>query len=228
MHISFAHLLEKLHKVQGLNRIRFTTSHPRDFHEDLISAIADLDSVCEHVHLPLQAGSDRILKAMRRGYTLDYYLGKVTKLRSRIPKIAITSDIIVGFPGETEDDFLQTFEALQQIRFDQIFSFKYSPRPGTGASSLPEQVPEEAKTSRLAEVQTLQDQITQHYHKLAEGTEEEVLIEGIRIKTGQPFGRTRTNKIVNLESSQDIGAGETVKAKIIRGLKHSLIGRKIS
>ena len=228
MHISFAHLLEKLHKVQGLNRIRFTTSHPRDFHEDLISAIADLDSVCEHVHLPLQAGSDRILKAMRRGYTLDYYLGKVAKLRSRIPKIAITSDIIVGFPGETEDDFLQTFEALQQIRFDQIFSFKYSPRPGTGASSLPGQVPEEAKTSRLAEVQTLQDQITQHYHKLAEGTEEEVLIEGIRIKTGQPFGRTRTNKIVNLESSQDISAGETVKAKIIRGLKHSMIGRKIS
>jgi tRNA-2-methylthio-N6-dimethylallyladenosine synthase len=226
-HATFADLLVGLDRIPQLCRIRFTTSHPRDFSEDLIGTMAELKTVCEHVHLPLQAGSDRILRAMRRGYSLDGYLKKIAKLRGMIPGVAITSDIMVGFPGETEDDFSQTFEALREIRFDQIFSFKYSVRPGTLAESLPEQVPEEEKIQRLAEIQALQDQITESYNRLAEATEEEVLIEGIRPRSGQPFGRTRTNKVVNVDPTDEIDIGDVIRVKIMRGLKHSLVGRKV-
>lgn len=223
---TFAELLVSLDHVPGLRRIRFTTSHPRDFHENIIGAMAELETVCEHVHLPLQAGSDRILKAMRRGYSLADYLTIVARLRSAMPGVAITSDIIVGFPGETEQDFRQTVEALREIRFDQIFSFKFSARPGTLAQTLPEQTPEDVKTQRLAEIQALQDDITQSYHRRAERTVEEVLIEGIRPQSGQPFGRTRTNKVVNVEPNEGIGIGDTLEVMIVKGLKHSLFGRK--
>ena len=136
----------------------------------------------------------------------------------------MTTDIIVGFPGETEADFEDTKRALQTIRFDQIFSFKFSPRPGTAAGKLPDQVPEDVKAERLAAVHAIQDEITLQYHTDAEGTIEEVLVEGIRNGTGQPFGRTRTNKIVNLESAENAREGDLVKVKIVRGLKHSLLG----
>ena len=224
---TFAELLRELDSVQELSRIRFTTSHPRDFNEDLIAAMADLATVCEHIHLPLQSGSDDVLHAMRRGYTCAEYLHKVRKLRDRIPRVAVTADIIVGFPGETEDDFQQTLMALQEIRFDQIFSFKFSPRPGTAASKLEDQVPEEVKVRRLAEVHTLQDRVTGDYHRAAEGTVEEVLIEGIRPDTDQAFGRSRTNKIVNLDSSRVVRIGDTIPVKILRGLKHSLTGEPL-
>jgi len=224
---TFAGLLERLDRVQGLSRIRFTTSHPRDFNEDLIAAMADLETVCEHIHLPLQSGSDNVLRAMRRGYLWENYRQKVRTLRDRIPGVAVTADMIVGFPGETEGDFQQTLEALQEIRFDQIFSFKFSPRPGTTASSLEDQVPEEIKAKRLAYVHTLQDRITADYHRAAEGTIEEVLIEGMRTSTGQAFGRTRTNKIVNLNASCVVRIGDTVPVRILRGLKHSLTGEPL-
>jgi tRNA-2-methylthio-N6-dimethylallyladenosine synthase len=224
---SFARLLAELDSTDGLRRIRFTTSHPRDFNKDLALAMADLESVCEHIHLPLQSGSDRILNAMKRGYTLADYLEKISILREAIPSVAVTADIIVGFPGETEEDFSQTIHALEQIRFDQIFSFKYSRRPGTAARNLPDQVPEEVKADRLSQVHQLQEGITAAYHLAAEGKIEEVLIEGLRPATGQPFGRTRGNKIVNLEPDGDIKAGDLVKVKILRGLKHSLTGKKI-
>jgi tRNA-2-methylthio-N6-dimethylallyladenosine synthase len=223
---SFARLLTELDRTHGLHRIRFTTSHPRDFNKDLALAMASLESVCEHIHLPLQSGSDRVLQAMKRGYTLADYLDKIRILREAIPFVAVTADIIVGFPGETEEDFSRTLHALEQIRYDQIFSFKYSRRPGTFARNLPDQIPEEVKVERLSEVHRLQERITAAYHLAAEGTAEEVLIEGLRPGTGQPFGRTRGNKIVNLEPADDIEEGDLVKVKILRGLKHSLTGRK--
>ncbi len=149
---SFARLLNELDRTQGLQRIRFTTSHPRDFNEDLVLAMADLKSVCEHIHLPLQSGSDRILQEMKRGYSLAHYLEKIRFLREAIPSVAVTADIIVGFPGETEEDFSETLRALKQIRFDQIFSFKFSPRPRTSARNLPDQISEEIKAERLLRV----------------------------------------------------------------------------
>jgi len=222
---SFARLLTELDRTKCLRRIRFTTSHPRDFNKDLAFAMADLKSVCEHIHLPLQSGSDRILYAMKRGYTLADYLEKIGALREAIPSVAVTADMIVGFPGETEEDFSLTLQALEQIRFDQIFSFKFSPRPGTRAQHLSGQVPEELKSERLARVHELQDQITQAYHRAAEGTVEEILVEGANDKTGQTFGRTRTNKIVNLYPGESAIQGELVNVLIMQGLKHSLTGR---
>jgi len=224
---SFAGLLGRLDKIPGLSRVRFTTSHPRDFDDDLVEAMADLGTVCEHIHLPLQSGSDRVLRAMNRRYTRSDYLDKIRKLRGRVPNVAVTADMIVGFPGETEEDFNQTLSALAEIRFDQIFSFKFSPRPNTAARNLPLQIPEEVKAERLAEVHALQDRITQEYHHAAEGTSLEVLIEGVSHKSGQPFGRTRTNKIVNLDSTDHVEAGELIEVQIVRGLKHSLLGKKI-
>ena len=224
---SFGELLRRLDAISGLERIRFTTSHPKDFTIDLVEAMAELSSVCEHVHLPLQSGSDRILSAMRRGYTVAQYLETIRSLRARIPGVAITADMIVGFPGETDEDFLHTLAALEEIRFDQIFSFKYSARPGTAARKLPSHVAEEVKSERLDRVHALQDRITEEYHRTAEGTELEVLIEGLRPQTGQAFGRARTNKIVNLESADNVSVGELVQVRVVRGLRHSLVGERI-
>lgn len=223
---SFSELLRLLDAISGLDRIRFTTSHPKDFTLDLVEAMAELSSVCEHVHLPLQSGSDRILSAMRRGYTAAQYLETIRGLRARIPGVAVTADMIVGFPGETDEDFRHTLAALEEIRFDQIFSFKYSARPGTVARRLPNHVAEEVKSERLDRVHALQDRITEDYHRTAEGTEVEVLIEGLRPQTGQAFGRARTNKIVNLESADNVSVGELVQVRVVRGLKHSLVGER--
>jgi tRNA-2-methylthio-N6-dimethylallyladenosine synthase len=224
---SFGDLLRRLDGISGLERIRFTTSHPKDFTFDLVDAMAELSSVCEHVHLPLQSGSDRILSAMRRGYTREQYLEVIRGLRGRIPGVAITADMIVGFPGETAEDFQQTLAALEEIRFDQIFSFKYSARPGTAARRLPGHVADEDKSERLAQVHALQDRITEQYHKAAEETEVEVLIEGFRPQSGQPFGRARTNRIVNLEAADGAAVGELVQVRVVRGLKHSLVGKRV-
>jgi len=223
----FAELLSRLDKIPGLSRVRFTTSHPRDFDDDLIEAIVDLEAVCEHIHLPLQSGSDNVLRAMNRGYTFSDYMRKIHRLRERVPNVAVTADMIVGFPGETEEDFNQTLSALAEIRFDQIFSFKFSPRPNTAARNMPGQIPEEIKAERLAKVHALQDGVTQEYHQASEGSVLEVLIEGISQKSGQPFGRTRTNKIVNLDSLDNAEAGELIEVQIVRGLKHSLLGKKL-
>ncbi len=221
---SFVRLLDELDGVPGLSRIRFTTSHPKDFSEALAERMASLGSVCEHIHLPLQSGSDRVLLAMGRGYTRARYIEKIETLRRKVPGAAITADIIVGFPGETEEDFNQTMLALEEIRFDQIFSFKFSQRPGTRARNLPDQVPDEEKSARLAKVHELQDRITLEYHRDAEGSVYEILIEGIKHESGQVFGRTRTNKIVNVSLSDSVRTGDLTRVKITKGLKHSLFG----
>lgn len=217
-------LLEKLSLVQGIERIRFTTSHPKDFDSSLAEAIAGLEKVCEHVHLPLQSGSDKVLEAMGRGYKFSDYLDKIQLLRIRAPECAITADMIVGFPGESDDDFEATVKALHRVRFDQIFSFKFSPRPGTLAEHMTDQVPEEIKKARLAKVHEIQDEITQTYHRQLEGSVVEALIEGHGRLQGQFFGRTRTNKIVNFSDDGHHAVGDIVKVTILRGLKHSLLG----
>jgi tRNA-2-methylthio-N6-dimethylallyladenosine synthase len=221
---SFADLLSRLDSISGLERIRFTTSHPRDFNEEMASAMAELRSVCEHIHLPMQSGSDRVLTRMRRGYYFPEYLEKINLLRQKSPNVAITSDLIVGFPGETEEDFEESLDALRRIRFDQIFSFKYSARPQTAAKNFKDHIPEEIKVERLAKVHAVQEEITREYHEAAVGTVEEILIEGIRESNSQPHGRTRTNKIINVNMSTPVRIGDLLKVKIIRALKHSLLG----
>ena len=223
--VNFAHLLKALNGISGLKRIRFTTSHPKDFDHDLIDAMASLEKVCEHVHLPVQSGSNNILRAMGRKYDRDLYIGKVVALRQRIPHVAITTDIIVGFPGETDQDFQDTLSILDLIKYDQIFSFKYSVRPGTAAEKFDGHLPEELKKERLAQVHELQERITMDYHLAMEESTVETLVEkNPSVDRGQAFGRTRTNKIVNFDCTKGDLLGQTVQVKIVEGLKHSLRG----
>lgn len=222
--VDFPGLLKKLNKIEGIERIRFVTSHPRDLSDELIESMAQLPKVCEHIHLPLQSGSNNILKLMNRGYTYDEYLNKVLTLRKKIPGISITSDIITGFPEETDDDHLMTIKALREIGFDGIFAFKFSPRPGTKASETTSRVPERIKSERLNEILELQDEITSRINKSLEGTIQEVLIEGeSKTDSNKLTGRTKTNKIVNIQS-ENIEKGKTIPVKIIEAKRHSLEG----
>ncbi len=221
---SFVDLLTRLDAVRGLSRIRFTTSHPRDFGPDTADAVSRLAKVCEHVHLPVQSGSTRILAAMNRGYTREDYLGKIHDLRSKIPHVALTTDIIVGFPGETEEDFQETLSLLAEVRYDQIFSFKYSRRPQTEARNYTDQIPERVRKERLLAVHTLQDAITQDYARGMIGKKEEVLVEGFRSHTRQAFGRTRSNKIVNFAPTLETEAGMLLFVRITDALKHTFLG----
>lgn len=221
----FPGLLARIDAVEGIERIRFVTSHPRDLSDALIEAMAGLEKVCEHIHLPLQSGSTRILKLMNRGYSMEGYRAKVEKLRKSVPRVAVTSDIIAGFPGETEEDHQRTVGALRDIGFDGIFAFKFSPRPGTRASLMEGQLSEELKLRRLREILLLQDDITLAKNKALEGTVQEVLVEGpSETDPGRLTGRTRTNKIVNFSSSTEIGEGRLVQVKISTARRHSLEG----
>ncbi len=222
--IDFPCLLKKINTIQGIERIRFVTSHPRDLSEGLIRAMAELNRVCEHLHLPLQSGSSRILRLMNRGYSYEEYLKKVDALRKMIPDIAITTDIITGFPGETEDDHAQTIRALQEIEFDGIFAFRFSSRPGTAAALMDNQVEEEVKSTRLSEILKLQDDITLKLNKRLEDSIQEVLVEGVNENDDSMLtGRTRSNKIVNFKGP-DSCIGGIIKVKIIKAKRHSLTG----
>ena len=158
--ISFPELLSRINEIDGLQRIRFTTSHPRDLSEGLIQAFSKLPKLCEHIHLPFQSGSNKILKSMHRDYTRESYLEKIGRLRERCPSVAITADVIVGFPGEEEDDFNQTLDLIHRVQFDDLFSFKYSPRKGTRAAQIQDQINEKVKQDRLAKLQGIQKEIT--------------------------------------------------------------------
>lgn len=222
--IDFPGLLRKIHDIEGIERIRFVTSHPKDLSDSLIEAIRDLPKVCEHIHLPLQAGSDRVLSLMNRGYTYGEYKEKVERLRYAVPEISITSDIIVGFPGETEEDFKCTVKALQEIEYDGIFAFKYSKRPDTKALSLPGHLDEEIKSERLTTVLKLQETITSRKNKALEGRVVEVLVEGVSETDGDRLtGRTRGNKIVNFPGDRK-EIGRLVDIKILKAGQHSLYG----
>ncbi|MGB9715039.1 MAG: tRNA (N6-isopentenyl adenosine(37)-C2)-methylthiotransferase MiaB [Thermodesulfovibrionales bacterium] len=226
--IDFPELLRQLNKIEGIERIRFVTSHPRDLNDNLINTISDLQKVCEHIHLPLQSGSNRILKLMNRGYTYEEYIEKVIRIRDKVRGISITSDIIVGFPGETDKDYLQTINALKEIEFDGIFSFKYSQRPKTKASRMEDQIDDNVKSERLKNIIEIQDRITERKNKALEGTIQEVLLEGQSKDDKEKFtGRTRTNKIVNFQKL-DMQKGELILVEIIKGRKHSLEGKPIN
>lgn len=198
-HSLFAELLGRLNQVKGLARIRFTTSHPKDLGPDIISAVHDNDKVCEHIHLPFQAGSTRVLEAMNRRYTKEQYVELVARVRQAVPGVSITTDIMVGFPGETEADFLDTLDVVERVRFDSAFTFIYSPRSGTPAAKMPDQVPHEVKAERIRRLVDLQNSISLEKNMALVGAEVEVQIEGTSKKDpGCLSGRTRTNKIVNI------------------------------
>ncbi len=223
----FVDLLYEVNKVEGLERIRFTTSHPKDFSKDLIYAIRDLKKVCEHIHLPIQSGSNKILNLMRRKYTKEEYLEKVHIYKEIVKNGSITTDIIVGFPQETEEDFQETLNVLEEVKYDTSFSFKYSKRAFTKAKDMDGQVPEEDKMKRLNLLQDLQAKITQEKLKTYENRIVEVLIEGVSKKGNQFFGRNRQNMVVNLDFMDNIKAGDIVKVKITKAFKHSLLGKVI-
>jgi len=202
----FGELLRACDAVDGIDRIRFTSPHPKDFREPVIAAMAECDAVCEHVHLPLQSGSQRILKAMRRTYSPERYLALVDRLRAAIPDLALGTDVIVGFPGETEADFLQTLAIVEHVRYDSAFTFIYSPRRGTDAAEMEGQVPEELKHERLERLVDVVQRIAAERNAARVGRVEQVLVEGAsRSGAGLQRGRTRRNTTVNFSGAADPG-----------------------
>jgi tRNA-2-methylthio-N6-dimethylallyladenosine synthase len=223
--ITFPQLLQRLDHLPGLKRLRFATSHPRDLSPELISAFGQLPALCEHLHLPVQSGANRILKRMNRGYTAEEYLAKVAELRRACPDLALTTDLIAGFPGETEADFTQTLDLMWAARFDQAFSFKYSPRPQTRAAAFADQVPEATKTERLIRLQALQDGLTTSSHARLVGQEQEVLVEGRSKRSPDEWcGRLRTNQVVNFSGPREL-LGRLTRVTITEAHPHSLKGR---
>ncbi len=222
--ITFTELLRQIDALPGLARLRFATSHPRDLSAELIAAFGELPSLCEHLHLPVQSGADRILQAMNRGYTREDYLQKVAELRRVCPGLSLSTDIIVGFPGETEEDFQGTMDLVRQAAFDQAFSFKYSPRPQTRAATLPERVPAEVQAERLARLQNLLNELTFKAHRRLVGRDHEVLVEGISKRSPEELcGRLRTNQVVNFSGPREL-VGQLVMVRIAEAHPHSLKG----
>ncbi|MCA1990200.1 MAG: tRNA (N6-isopentenyl adenosine(37)-C2)-methylthiotransferase MiaB [Desulfarculus sp.] len=223
----FADLLEMVAGVPELWRVRFTTSHPKDLSPRLIEALAGIDKVMDQLHLPAQSGSDRILKAMRRGYTRARYLALVKDLRRRAPDLALGGDIIVGFPGETEADFQASLELIEAAGYDFLFSFKYSDRPFTKAIDLPGKIAEAEKSRRLARLQDRQREISLALHRAQVGKLEEVLVEGpAKRGTGLMTGRTRANRAVNFPGPPEL-AGRLVMVRVEQGLVNSLRGKLV-
>jgi tRNA-2-methylthio-N6-dimethylallyladenosine synthase len=225
--ITFAYLLHLLEKISGLERLRFTTSHPKDLSLELIDCFGRISNLCEHIHLPVQAGSNHILKRMNRCYTREDYLKKIDQLKTQCPGIAITSDFIVGFPGETEADFEETMDLIRTAQFDDFFSFKYSNRSQTPASTFSDQVDDKEKSRRLMEIQAYQKKVTLSRQQALEGTIQQILVEGSSKKSPQDrMGRTRTNKIVNFPGPPEL-MGKTVSVRIEKAYVNSLKGSLI-
>ncbi|MBV8478821.1 MAG: tRNA (N6-isopentenyl adenosine(37)-C2)-methylthiotransferase MiaB [Actinobacteria bacterium] len=219
----FAELLRAVDAVDGIERIRFTSPHPKDFRRPVIEAMAECAAVCEHAHLPLQSGSTRVLKAMRRTYSRDRYLRLVEEMRAGIPDLALTTDLIVGFPGETEDDFRDTLTAVEEVGFDGAFTFVYSPRAGTEAAAMPEQVRDEVKRDRIERLVEVVQQAAARRNAERVGRVEEVLVEGPS-RTGESLlrGRTRRNTTVNFTG--DAQAGDLVEVRIDSATSTTLAG----
>ena len=225
--ISFAELLVAVSEVPGIRRVRFTTSHPRDFHRDIVEAIDSIPALCDHVHLPVQSGSTRILRAMQRTYTREEYLEKLAMIRAAQRPISVTSDIIVGFPGETDQDFADTLSLLDLAQYDGVFSFKYSPRPNTPAISMADPIPEEEKGRRLAVLQERQRRIQTARNEALVGQTFEVLVDGQSRKENQWAGRTSSNRVLNFSSPQENLLGHYVQVKVARAGPNSLVGERV-
>lgn len=227
----FATLLARVAEVTGIRRVRYTTSHPRDFVKAIVEAMDRNPVLCDHVHLPVQSGSTRILDAMDRLYTRDEYLARIELLKTAKRPYSITTDIIVGFPGETEEDFQQTLDLLDRVQFDALFSFKYSPRPNTAALAMPDAVPDEEKQRRLAIVQEKQRSIQIRRNAERIGAVEEVLVEGRNQALGQWIGRTSDNHILNFTHSDPAAEnllGRYLAVRVTRSGPNSLVGESTS
>lgn len=212
--ISFADLLSMVNKIEGIRRIRYMTSHPRDFTDRLISVIANTEKVCRHFHLPVQSGSNNILKLMNRGYTREDYINLIEKIREVFPEASITTDLIVGFPGETQEDFMLTMDLVEKVRFDSSFTFIYSPRSGTPAALMDNQIELKVKKERLKRLMDLQNKISLDINEKMKGQTVEVLVEGYS-KTSKTMltGRTDTNKTVLFSGSNEL-TGSFVKVRV--------------
>jgi tRNA-2-methylthio-N6-dimethylallyladenosine synthase len=223
----FAELLRAVDAIEGIERIRFTSPHPKDFRQDVIAAMAECSAVCEHAHLPLQSGSSRVLKAMRRTYSRERYLRLVAELRAAIPDLALTTDIIVGFPGESGDDFRETLEVVEEVGFDGAFTFVYSPRAGTEAAAMPDQIPDDVKRERIERLVEVVQRVAAERNAGRVGLVEEVLVEGpSRTEPDVLRGRTRRNTTVNFGG--DAAPGDLVSVTIESSTSTTLAGSRLA
>src|SRR5438445_1132363 len=224
---SFAELLAAVSETPGIKRVRFTTSHPRDFGRDIVQAIESAPTLCNHVHLPVQSGSTRILDAMQRLYNRDQYLERISWMKAAKREISITTDVIVGFPGETEADFDETLSLLDEVGYDSIFAFKYSPRPNTPAVHLADPISDQEKSRRLAVLQDKQKQIQTHLNHRHLGQTLEVMVEGKNETRKQWIGRTSQNKVLNFTTNSDPAVGSYVQVKATIIFPNSLAGEMV-
>ena len=226
---TFAQLLAAVGEVRGIKRVRFTTSHPRDFGRDIIEAIDSVPTLCDHVHLPVQSGSTRVLDAMQRLYSREQYLERISWMKSARREISITSDIIVGFPGETEEDFQQTLSLLDEVEYDAVFAFKYSPRPNTPSISMHDAIPDTEKSRRLAVMLEKQRSIQQRRNRNHIGEQYEVMVEGKNEARGQWIGRTSQNKTLNFTapSNRNFEQGSYVPVEVTTAFPNSLLGEMV-
>ncbi|PIH05698.1 tRNA (N6-isopentenyl adenosine(37)-C2)-methylthiotransferase MiaB [Clostridium combesii] len=225
--VTFAELLKRVNTIDGLERVRFMTSHPKDLTDDVIEAIAKCDKLCEQIHLPVQSGSSEILKKMNRHYDREKYLDVVSKIKKLIPNVALSTDIIVGYPGETEKDFEETLSLVKEVEYDSAFTFLYSIRKGTPAAKFEDQVPEDVKHKRFNRLVEVVNEISAKKNKAYEGKIEEVLVEGTsKNDENKLMGRTRTGKLVNFIGDKD-SIGKLVNVKIIKANSFSLTGEEI-
>jgi tRNA-2-methylthio-N6-dimethylallyladenosine synthase len=225
--MSFSELLLAVADVRGMKRVRFTTSHPSDFGADIVRAIETNPVLCDHVHLPVQSGSTKLLRAMKRTYTREEYIEKISLIRSASRKISVTSDIIVGFPGETDEDFADTLSLLDVAQYDSAFSFTYSPRPNTAAKDMPDAIPEEEKVRRLAVLQERQREIQTLRNEKCVSREYEVLVDGLRKKDARWLGRTTTNQMIDFASPRTELLGQYLKVRVTRGGPGCMYGEHV-
>jgi tRNA-2-methylthio-N6-dimethylallyladenosine synthase len=225
--LNFVDLLLTVAAIERIRRVRFTTSHPNDFTREIVEAIDATPALCDHIHLPVQSGSTRILGEMRRTYTREQYLEKIEWIHSARRPFSLTTDVIVGFPGETEEDFEETLTLLDAIQCDGVFAFKYSPRPNTPSLAMPDAIPEEEKSRRLAVLQERQRQIQIARNETLIGAEFEVLVDTHHRARGQWAGRTTSNRIVNFSTSRENLLGQYVQVRITRGGPNSLVGEEV-
>ena len=227
--LSFAELLAAVGQVPGIRRVRFTTSHPRDFTRDIVEAIDAYPTLCEHVHLPVQSGSTRVLKAMAREYTRDWYLERISWVKAARRPISLSTDIIVGFPGETPEDFIQTMDLLAEVQYDCVFGFKYSPRPNTPALVMIDSIPDQEKAHRLQVLLDRQREIQRVNYARHLGQTMEVMVEGQNPARGQIAGRSSQNKTVNFACAQEIAPapGSYLQVRIIATHPNSLVGEAV-
>jgi tRNA-2-methylthio-N6-dimethylallyladenosine synthase len=226
---TFAELLAAVGEIAGVHRVRFTTSHPRDFHKEIADAIDAVPTLCDHVHLPVQSGSTRVLGAMLREYTREQYLERISWIKSAKREISVTTDIIVGFPGETEAEFEETLTLLDQTGYDGAFSFKFSPRPNTPAMNMADSIPDQEKARRLAVLQERQRQIQTVRNQRHIGQELEVMVEGKNPARGQLVGRSTQNKTVNFTTRAAIDPvlGSYVRVRVTQSFPNSLLGEMV-